>query len=767
MFTSLFSLPVWLWSCLFVLAIAIPLLIHLIRLVRYKVVHWPAMEFLFLSQKRTRRRVWLSKFLLILTRILLLLIAILVFANIQFTGSSNNENSAGCLHVVVLDDSYSMGEASIKPVDKNSTTSTCFDFAKTAVMDLANKLVKQPSQQMIVIRSSEFNSSEIPNGISDCDSDWLSNLRASLEEMSPSDRSESPLNKLLEVESSSFDSKSVRLYVLSDFRKKDWQESELKRTVERLAESFTSIRLIQCADSNRGSNNLCIQALQPENQILAANVPFFLQLEVRNDSEVDRKNIQIEIQKTLVANDSSGGIQGQIADPSKRIDLTNTGASLEIRNEPTVLMKEIKANSVAKTKIPILLNQVGKHIVEARLPDDDLGIDNTFQRMIDIPITNQVLLIAEEQRSDVNYLRWLFQPQAKGTSINTGFSVDVQSMQTVASQTADSMDKYRAIFLLSDDVTNVKSISILEQYVADGGLLIFVPGNSADPKLLSKNLYRGGEGLLPFEIESAIELSERGDEIETDIAFTDRNFKDLFRGESEKLISLIQFQRKFIPPRDWDSVEDDVNVIAEIRGRATTPLIVARKIGLGHSISILSPFDNRWNNWAKNPTFVVLVFQLINLHSQFSTDDDLKVPAAIEVATPSGAFVESQLEFRARLDDVPEFERRSLSQNESLRLELNRKGLSINNISGDRRYVVTQIHTDESKLEVVDNEELQERFVSEKCKLMSWDEVAFDDAIRAQTSAIPAYLVLILLFFVEQFLAYRLGFHSKKGSADA
>ena len=668
------------------------------------------------------------------------------------------------MHIVVLDDSYSMAEASIESVEENAATSTCFDFAKTAVMDLAKKLVRQPGQQMIVIRSSESNSNAISDKISDCDSDFLSNLRNSLENMAPSDLSRSPLKKLLEVEGESFESKSVRLYVVSDFRRKDWQESELKRTVERLAESFASIRLIQCADSNRGTQNLSIQAFQPENQNLAANVPFFLELEVRNHGDEDRKNVQIEIRKALVSNDSSTNVS--VPDFPKRIDPSNVEAALQVRNEPTVLLKEVKAKSVVKTKIPILLNQVGQHIVEARLPDDDLLIDNAFQRVIDIPITNQLLLIAEEQRSDVNYLRWLFQPQANGTSVNTGFSVDVQSMQSVASRTLDSMDKYRVVFLLSDDLTNVKPISILEQYVAAGGLLILVPGNSADPKLLSKNLYRGGEGLLPFEIESAIELSERSDEIETDIAFTDRNFKDLFRGESGKLVSLIRFQKKFIPPRDWDSVENDVNVIAEIRGRATTPLIVSRKIGLGHSISILSPFDNRWNNWAKNPTFVVLIFQLIHLHSQFSLEQDLEVPTGIEFAAPPSTLVESQVEFRSRLDDVPEFDRRSFSQGEKMRFEFNRKGLSIIDVSGEQRYVVTQINTDESDLTAIVNEELQENYVTDKCELMGWDEVAFDTAIRAQTSGIPAYLVLILLFFVEQFLAYHLGFHSKKGSTD-
>jgi len=51
--------------------------------------------------------------------------------------------------------------------------------------------------------------------------------------------------------------------------------------------------------------------------------------------------------------------------------------------------------------------------------------------------------------------------------------------------------------------------------------------------------------------------------------------------------------------------------------------------------------------------------------------------------------------------------------------------------------------------------------------LVSWNEVSIDDPFRTKASSYPMLLVLLALFFVEQILAYRLGFHSRKGSADA
>ena len=52
----------------FLLAL-LPLLIHVINLVRHQRVEWAAMEFLLASYKKHRRWVWLKQFLLMVSRI--------------------------------------------------------------------------------------------------------------------------------------------------------------------------------------------------------------------------------------------------------------------------------------------------------------------------------------------------------------------------------------------------------------------------------------------------------------------------------------------------------------------------------------------------------------------------------------------------------------------------------------------------------------------------------------------------------------------------
>ncbi len=104
-----------------------PIIIHLINRMRFKRIRWAAMEFLLKSQKRNRRRLIIEQLILLLLRILLVLLAGLLVA--RFVGVALAFiRPQSTLHVVVLDDTPSMGDAwRAEGVAKNT-----FDVAKAA-----------------------------------------------------------------------------------------------------------------------------------------------------------------------------------------------------------------------------------------------------------------------------------------------------------------------------------------------------------------------------------------------------------------------------------------------------------------------------------------------------------------------------------------------------------------------------------------------------------------------------------------------------------
>src|SRR5271163_4904407 len=87
--------------------VASPIIIHLINRMRFKRVRWAAMEFLLKSQKRSRRRLIIEQLLLLLLRILLVVLMAFIVARVvsAFTFTPQNRQ-----HVVILDDTLSMGD---------------------------------------------------------------------------------------------------------------------------------------------------------------------------------------------------------------------------------------------------------------------------------------------------------------------------------------------------------------------------------------------------------------------------------------------------------------------------------------------------------------------------------------------------------------------------------------------------------------------------------------------------------------------------------
>ncbi len=100
-----FLQPIFLYG---LLAISIPILIHLIS--RRRAVRWPfaAMEFLLRSHRRVARRLRLKQFLLLLLRCLLIAGLALAFAKPFFQRAQGSSPAQPAAYVFVLDDSMSM-----------------------------------------------------------------------------------------------------------------------------------------------------------------------------------------------------------------------------------------------------------------------------------------------------------------------------------------------------------------------------------------------------------------------------------------------------------------------------------------------------------------------------------------------------------------------------------------------------------------------------------------------------------------------------------
>src|SRR3990172_7059636 len=97
-----------LWGLLLV---GVPVLIHLINMLRQRRVPWAAMEFLLASQKKHRTWVILKQLLLLLLRMLAVAAVVLMLAQPLLESEWGQWIGGGRTHhVVLLDDSFSMSD---------------------------------------------------------------------------------------------------------------------------------------------------------------------------------------------------------------------------------------------------------------------------------------------------------------------------------------------------------------------------------------------------------------------------------------------------------------------------------------------------------------------------------------------------------------------------------------------------------------------------------------------------------------------------------
>ena len=133
MIDNLFTNSPSVWAGLIGAVVALPIIIHLINLVRHKTVQWAAMEFLLKSYKKNRKWVWLKQLFLLLSRIAALLLALLMLAQIGCHEDRISKLLGGATthHYVLLDDSFSMSD--------RSSGGSAFDRARSTLSLIASR----------------------------------------------------------------------------------------------------------------------------------------------------------------------------------------------------------------------------------------------------------------------------------------------------------------------------------------------------------------------------------------------------------------------------------------------------------------------------------------------------------------------------------------------------------------------------------------------------------------------------------------------------
>lgn len=718
--------------------VLLPVLIHLINMMRHRRIPWAAMEFLLASQKKNRRWVILKQLLLLLLRMGAVAAVVFMVAQPQLRNQLGNWFGGSKIHhVVLIDDSFSMS-------DRWADTSA-FDEAKKRVLAIARQIEQQQAMQEFTLlrfsKAARSGRGMQPDLRASVDSEFRAKLEQKLDELKVSELAAGPgeaLDSALQlVDDGREQGEQCEIYLITDFRKKEWNEAgDLRKRLQELNENGIEPKLIACVDGARP--NLAISNLKPLPGTRAAGVNLVMEVTVQNYGSEKARDVSILLEEDGKA-------------------------------RPAETIEELGPGQSQSRTFEVKFTTPGEHRIVARLQSDAVEADNARYSVLDFQPSVPVLLIEGDPRdiaskeSDSYYLSQALSPEV----VLTGVKPQIEPQEYLRNK---PLSGFHAIYLMNVSRLQESEVTALEEYCKSGGGVAFFVGDRTMPEVYNATLYRNGEGLFPVPLVKPVLLEapiEQGPDLELSV----HPVFGKFAGDRNPFIAAVNVTRYIAVEKSWKPPEGSTaKVIARLRNGA--PLAVERSFGEGRVIAFLTTAGPGWNNWARaNPSYIVTMQQLQAHLSAWKQSDparQLGTPLKIDIAganfVPEIGFV-TPLEgslgmFSAKATQADDHLTYTLDNTEKsgiyeARLTTNDGRVEI------QQYAYNVVPT-EGELAIVDERQLADRLSEVAYQFHRAGDLAFGAKEFGQNLSESILYLLVAMLLGEQLLAYSASYHPQR-----
>jgi len=589
---------------------AAPIVIHLINLLRHRIVRWPAMEFLLASQRKYRTRILLRQLLLLLLRVLAIVGLVLLFAQPRWvTKLGSILGSSRTRHVVLLDDSYSMGEVLKTEISHSVPLTTAMSRACTMIERLLEELVSTPGQQdfslgrVSILTQSNDKESSTSSESSEKESEGsrfdiyteiitpknVDSARVSVKKLQPSANTTqiTPAIRNITPLFSGDDGSGV-LWLLTDLRKSDWTMSaDIAEALKPLADKGIEIHIVDTATAESDANilptisrpNLVVERIEMIGGTPVANVLLPWEVTVRNYSSSPSQQVSLAIQEDLL-------------------------------DRPGVQIDPIPPGDIATIQFESRFQNTGRHTVQVQLPADRLSLDNDRSATVEVVEEAEVLVITTTSNrnsldDDSFYLTTALNP---GTSAATGLRPRIEPPRALTTLDLNSFD---SVWLLDVPRLDAAAIRPLEDYAQNGGGVVFFVGPNTDYRAINGSMFRDGQGLFPVPLAGAVDLlKDQQNPNAPDITAEDHPVVAILSGRRNPFLDAVNIDRYMAVERTYQPPADSgLRRLLSLRNKSF--LAVEKPFGKGMGVAFLSTAAPTWNNWARNnPSWVVVILEL-------------------------------------------------------------------------------------------------------------------------------------------------------------
>lgn len=548
---------------------AVPPLIHLLNRRKFRETQWAAMRFLSEAIRKNSRRMRIEQLILLLVRIAILVLLVLGLAQPQFeTLTRFFLNNAPTHRIVLIDSSFSMGY--------RETNQTRFQMAQEIADQIvasgrqgdAFNLVRiSGSEPRVIIRKPTFQTEEMQREIAQLTlPDERADIHPALVEA----------DKLL-LEMPEITQKEV--IVITDMQQSGWhadaagKQSEVRSLLKKIGETA---RLVLIDVGQGGSENHAITDLRAQQDLIT----------------VDQAT-RFTVSATAFAR----------MEQDARLEFLVDGKLQASRN---ITLQPL---TVSSEEFSYQFPSGGEHLVQARLTEDHLTVDDQRQSIVTVKDRLRVLcvngnLAGKSSDTATHHLELALAPKSKA---ETGDSLIQPQVIKEGELRGFDLNQYECVFLCDVGSFDASEALLLESYIKGGGAVVWCLGNRINSENYNRLLFRNGEGILP-----AMLMDRRGNAmLQSEVfGFDPLNFKHpilkVFQGNPNSGLERTQTFEYFRTKLG----EHNPGTVA-LAFNTNDPAIIVQQVGGGKAILITTAVDKSWGNLAIWPSFLPLMQELV------------------------------------------------------------------------------------------------------------------------------------------------------------
>jgi len=604
---------------------AIPIVIHLLNRRRHRETSWAAMRFLLAAVRKNQRRIQIEQWLLLLVRTLVMVFLAVALAK-PFLESYGAVLLGKRTHrVLVIDGSMSMNYA--------AADQSRFEQAKAFAGRLLRESRGGDAASVVLM-------GEPPRVVIGDPSPNLAEVRKEIEELEPT-HGRVDLRATFEAVERVLAASSIpqkEIVLLSDLQATSWrtaeaETAELARIMGRLAASQARVVLVDLGSA--GEENRAVVGLELDTPVAAVGMTAHFRALLRTYSAQPAKGVRVRL--------LDNGQQG----PEETIDLP-PGETV-----PVVFRRQFQAP--------------GEHLIEIALDDDPLLVDNRRRMVTPVRDSLSVLLVdgsykSEPYQAETDYLAQALEPSEEAPARGRLIKVEVVSEARLANR---DLSLHDVIVLCNVPQFSPAEVEALDQFLRQGGGLVFFGGDQVSVENYNQLLYQDGRGILPAALGPT-----RGDATrkEAGFGFNPLGFRHPivaeYAGESDPVTSGLtlaltwQYHRLILPRGS------DARVALAFDGG--DPAVIEARRRRGVVILVATSADAGWTSWPLHKSYPPVMQQMVlqaaagrlgehNIrvgeayHQSFPAAG---VAAPVAVTTPSGRVVSTRLVEAAGLGEL-------------------------------------------------------------------------------------------------------------------